>query len=290
MTQTKEKAFQALFVTDFDGTLYFGGDIHPGDRRVLEDLGKAKVLRAIATGRSLKSYRGVADAMDLPVDYLVFSSGAGLMNLATGTVEAAKTLKAEDVLTVARVLESLGLDYMIHEPIPKNHRFLYRSKDPQNTDFLQRCRLYHEYCAPLEDRHLEAPDEATQFIAILRPGQEGLEALRRELAEYSVVRTTSPLDGKSTWVEIFSRGISKSTGVAALCERYGISPRRVCAVGNDYNDMDLLEWAAWSFVPSTAPGELRSVFRIIPEDQGAALAGAARLWLGQLKRPITGSI
>lgn len=274
---------RALFVTDFDGTLYLGDHrIHPADREALERLGNEGILRAVATGRSLESYRHTASALELPVDYVIFSSGAGIVDGENGLVEAASALEPAQVHDILAVFEELGMDYMIHEPIPDNHRFYYRAKGERNTDFQRRCALYEEHCSPLPEDYARKPEPATQFIAILPPGVEGLPEVRRRLGDYSVVRTTSPLDGRSTWIEVFPRGISKSSGVARLCERHGIPREMVCAAGNDYNDLDLLQWAGWAFVPAGAPEELREAFRIIPDDGGGALSGALSLWLEQL--------
>lgn len=271
---------KALFVTDFDGTLYRGdGRIHPGDMEALHALRNAGVTRAIATGRSLESYRHTADRFRLPVDFVLFSSGAGLLDTKTGTVEGAAALEPAQVRHIITVFEDLKLDYMIHEPIPDNHRFFYRTNGRGNADFESRCALYEEHCSPLPAGFYDNPGRATQFIAILPPGKDTLEEVRRRLEGFSVVRTTSPLDGRSTWVEVFPEGISKSRGVADLCRRHGIPRERVCAAGNDYNDLDLLQWAAWSFVPDTAPEELREAFKAIPADRGSALAGAVYLWL-----------
>jgi len=288
---TDTSGTHALFVTDFDGTLYRGdGRIHPGDTEALSELGGAGVLRAVATGRSWESYRHTAEGFDLPVDYVIFSSGAGLMHPETGTIECAAALQPPQIREILSVFEELDLDYMIHEPIPDTHRFFYRAGRKKNADFERRCALYDEHCSPLPDDYLSSGSRATQFIAILPPGGlETVETVKKHLRNYSVVRTTSPLDGRSTWIEVFSKGVSKSSGVARLCTRFHISRERVCAVGNDYNDLDLLEWAAWAFVPDTAPPELRSTYRRIPDRDGAAISGAAHLWLEYLKGDLSGN-
>ena len=273
----------ALFVTDFDGTLYRGnGKIHREDMRSLHALGEAGVLRVIATGRSLESFRNTAGGFHLPVDYVLFSSGAGLVDWKTGTLERSQTLEARQVADILGVFEEFRLDYMIHEPIPDNHCFLYHLNSRGNEDFTRRCELYHEYCRPAPADYILDPRPATQLIAILPPGVNMLEKVRGRLKDFSVVRTTSPLDGHSTWVEVFPRGISKSSGIAHICSDFEIPRERVCAAGNDYNDIDLLEWAHWSFVPGSAPEELRTAFRPIPERNGSALSGAIDLWLTYL--------
>ena len=69
-----------LVVTDLDGTLLDSASrLSDVNRRTLETLGRNGVVRAVATGRSLYSARLVMHE-DFPVDYLAFSSGAGIVS------------------------------------------------------------------------------------------------------------------------------------------------------------------------------------------------------------------
>ena len=96
-----------------------------------------------------------------------------------------------------------------------------------------------------------------QFVVIFAPGNDAWKTLPAAFPEHSVVRATSPLDHQSTWMEIFPATVSKSQAAARLCQSLGIDPSRTLAVGNDYNDADLLHWAGRAVVVGNAPQELR---------------------------------
>jgi hydroxymethylpyrimidine pyrophosphatase-like HAD family hydrolase len=67
-----------LFVTDLDGTLLRSDrTFAPSDVAALRRLGERGVVRVLATGRSLYSFAKVGAAA-APIDYLVFSTGAGM--------------------------------------------------------------------------------------------------------------------------------------------------------------------------------------------------------------------
>ena len=69
-----------MVVTDLDGTLLdTQARLGSVNRQALELLGETGSLLVIATGRSLHSAESVLDA-DFPIDYLVFSSGAGILD------------------------------------------------------------------------------------------------------------------------------------------------------------------------------------------------------------------
>jgi hypothetical protein len=100
--------------------------------------------------------------------------------------------------------------------------------------------------------------------------------LRDALPAFQVIRTTSPLDGRSTWVEVFPAGVGKADAAAWLLEREGRGNTLSVAIGNDYNDLDLLEWADRAFVVSNAPAELRERYTAVASNDDGGFSEAVR--------------
>lgn len=258
------KPYSALLVSDLDGTLLDrDGAAHPRALAALRGLGDRGVLRVIATGRSLASFQRVS--FPLPIDCLVFSSGAGVLQLGgEPTLLRRAALSAAQVETAAALLQSLDLDYMIHPPVPEEHAFSYRSSTASraaNPDFWRRVALYRQSCRPLDPHDARSPSgPATQLLAITgaERGVAVWTQLRAALPELNVVRTTSPLDGSSTWLEIFAADVSKSRACSWLATAFGLEAHQAVCVGNDYNDTDLLAWGGTAFVTADAPTELRA--------------------------------
>lgn len=166
---------------------------------------------------------------------------------------------------------------MVHEPVPDNHRFVYHEAASPATDFRRRCELYQGFCREWQ------PGEgfrqgASQFVVIMPPDLGRFETLAQAAAGLSVVRTTSPLDGVSLWLEIFASGTNKSGAAALLAARLGIGPESTYALGNDFNDVDLLDWAEHACVTANAPAELRARFRVVRAHDAAGFADAVRSW------------
>jgi hydroxymethylpyrimidine pyrophosphatase-like HAD family hydrolase len=167
---------------------------------------------------------------------------------------------------------------MVHEPIPENHRFVYREVRAEDTDFRRRCEFYQGMCAPIATPTVQV-DAACQVIGILKPDPERFNRVRDRLEEFSVVRTTSPMDGHNMWMEIFPYCVSKSAGSEWLMTWLGIDvEHRTYALGNDYNDLDLLAWAAHSAVTDNAPDELKHIFEVTVSNNDHALSEAVRAW------------
>ncbi|MCK5116811.1 MAG: HAD family phosphatase [Candidatus Aegiribacteria sp.] len=287
MARDSRPAPVGIFATDFDGTLHMPGrDFHREDILALECLGRMNILRVIATGRSPFSFDRMMGERSLPVDYLVLSSGAGIQDYRTG--EFLWTASANEALTSNAVsrLRGSGYDFCVQGEFPRNHLFTYNYSSGTNPDLERRINLYAGFC-----RQIRKGDEnsaSTQIVIIVPPGrQDGVVSkVTESLGEsYNILRTTSPLDGESLWVEVFPAGVSKSSGVEWLAARFGLSGSDAAAVGNDYNDHDLLQWARHAFVVENSPEHLRTHFREVHSVNEGGVAQAARLWLietGQL--------
>jgi hydroxymethylpyrimidine pyrophosphatase-like HAD family hydrolase len=271
---------RGMVVTDLDGTLFQGERrASPSNLRALEELGRDGVLRVIATGRNLYSARRVLPD-GFPVDYLLFSSGAGVMEWRGQRLLRAVSMSGEQVERTFAVLADRGLDFMLHQPIPESHRyFYYRLSARENPDFEARMAIYAEFAVP-GDIARPPGGPACQFVVVEPPETEpsAYQGLRAALSGLTVIRTTSPLDGRSRWIEVFSPQVSKSQAAAWLARERHIERDEVLAVGNDYNDLDLLEWAPRACLVGGSPPELGERFTVISGHAEADFAAAVDAW------------
>ncbi|GIS90911.1 MAG: hypothetical protein CM1200mP20_09520 [Pseudomonadota bacterium] len=71
-------------------------------------------------------------------------------------------------------------------------------------------------------------------------------------------------------VQNFSPSIvSKSSAAAWICRENHLDADSALAVGNDYNDLDLLHWATHARVVANAPAELTDCFQPVPNPKRA---------------------
>jgi len=326
-----------MFVTDLDGTLFTDEKrIHEKDLAALESLAGAGVTRVFATGRSLYSFQKAIQAMgfsstcnDMPVDYVIFSTGAGIMECTHGAIIKKESLCAKEVLAISGYFDSMGLDYMIHRPVPDTRYFIYKKggvskeaggrgaarsnkssgsdkvrvanhlrmdghattrpsspvgvcfdpshgKEGENPDFDARIALYQEFCRPMIKGEVGDFGESTEILAIVPAcyGHELSRQVQQKFKSFSVIKATSPLDGKSIWIEVFPPQVSKSQSVAWLSRQLGVPQKHVFSVGNDYNDLDLLEWSGRGFVVNNAPEEVKREFETVASNNQCGVAEA----------------
>ncbi len=268
-----------IVVSDLDGTL-LGSDhgLSRRNRETLEALGRRGVVRVVATGRTLYSAQQVLDG-DFPIDYLVFSSGAGVLEWSTKSLMLAHDMRFEDALSIAQELMQRQLDFMLHHGVPDNHRFYYFNASGSNPDFEARCNRYGEFAQPWPQPPPRM-ERASQLLAIEpfdAPSQ--FEALEAALDRHKVILTTSPLDHSSRWIEIFPRTVSKAIASEWICGELGVDRNQALAVGNDFNDTDLLEWAPVARVVANAPAPLKNRFQTVSSNDADGFSRAVEEWL-----------
>ncbi|MCD4677565.1 MAG: Cof-type HAD-IIB family hydrolase [Desulfobacula sp.] len=274
-----------LFITDFDGTLLKDDKtISHEDIKTFEILRQKKIVIAIATGRSVYSFEKALKVIgmgkggkQLPVDYVIFSTGAGIMEFPGGKVICQKAVPSSDIGKITDYFDHRKFDYMVHKSIPDTRYFLYKFHGNHNPDFQARLALYKEYASPLGNGHTYC-EPATQVLAVIPGGadMDSIETIKKDLSGFSVIHATSPLDYKSSWIEVFHKDVSKAKAASWLIRRLGVSQKHVTSVGNDYNDLDLLSWSGKGFVVSNAPDYMKLIFKTVSSNNQCGVSGAVK--------------
>ena len=250
-----------IIFTDLDGTLFNSkNEISQENLDTLHTLGRKGITRVIVTGRSLLSATAVLPK-EFPLDFLIFSSGAGVFHHRTGKILSKKEIDADTVQEVIKYLNELDVDYMIHEPIPNNHIFDYVKSSKPCADARRRIKIYDTFAKPLEGKYIGT---ATQLLAIVGKDKSHLvDHAIENLENLSIIRATSPLDHKSIWIEIFPKGVDKGYACKKVIKNLGYRPDEVLVIGNDFNDLGMLEAFEDSFVVRNAHQDLKDRFKVV---------------------------
>lgn len=269
-----------MVLTDLDGTLLQNdSSVSATNVQTLRMLGKKNTVRVAATGRTLYSARKVLSG-DFPVDYLIFSSGAGIYDWHKQTLIHSNQLGHKDISLVAELFNNMDLDYTIHHPIPENHCFFWFASSKPTSDFLTRVKMYEGYTFCGDYRQIKS---ATQFLAVSLDGERIIDKIKKPLSHLSIIRATSPLDHNHTWIEVFPMNVSKGHAADWLCKALNISKSNTMSIGNDYNDLHMLHWTASSYVVKNATSALHNnkQFTLVPSNQDNGFSHAVDHWLNK---------
>lgn len=259
-------------ITDLDGTvLPRGGTVSPANLEAFRQAGRAGMVRIIATGRNLyAAFKALPQ--DFPIDYLIFSSGAGILRWSNRRMLFAGHIGQNETRQIAGYLWNNNINFTIQREIPDNHYFYYTSIYPRHEDYVRRTEAYAPFGSLIHSPS-EIQGKASHFIVILDLLQLRLfEQIRSDLNRYSVVHSTSPFDNRSVWLEIFAPGIHKGSACRRLLQQLDIRPSDCAGLGNDYNDVDFLQLCGQAFLVANAPQRLKNGYKSVDSDQNNGFA------------------
>lgn len=266
-----------LVATDLDGTfLKNDKSISKENLDTLKSLGEKGILRVVATGRNLQKTQEVI-ASHVPFDYIVFSSGAGVYDWKNEKLLFYQNLNKLVVQQLSDYLVARDLNFHLFKPVPENFKCWYFRGSVPCSEF-ERYFDYHQSYSEelLANQNLDS--EACQFLVVFPNDPDRFHSLKEDIQEnfpeVKVVRTSSPLETDYIWMEIFHHSVSKGNGVRFLCDWLNIGHEYTLGIGNDFNDMDLLEFTNFSYIVENGPDELKELFLPALSNEDSAFARA----------------
>ncbi|MCW0484146.1 HAD family hydrolase [Gaoshiqia sediminis] len=263
-----------LVATDLDGTLLRNDkSISPDDLRMLELLGERNILRVVATGRNLKKVREVIPD-HVPFDYVAFSSGAGIYDCLKRELIYYQNIQQGTVNRILELLITKDLNFHLFRPVPNNFRCWYHRGKEFCHEF-ERYFGFHNSVSEALPNSGQVNSDACQFLVMFRDAAQfhDLKAeLEHQCEDIKVLRASSPLDSGYVWMEIFHRTVSKGNAIRFLCEHRQILPETTFGIGNDYNDLDLLDFTSFSYLTDNGPEELKARYRYAPSNEENAFS------------------
>lgn len=268
-----------LVATDLDGTfLKSDRTISEKNLEALRRLGEKDIIRVVATGRNLKKVKEVIP-QNTPFDYIVYSSGAGVLNWKEQKEMFHQNILQSSSQKLLNYFIQRNISFHAFFPAPENHNHWYFRGDNSCEEFERYFTFNKAYSYELNTADLPQT-ELCQFLVIIKENKFRFENLKKDIESLCnhirVIRTTSPITEGYIWIEIFHQSVSKGNGVKHICDLLGISREQTFGIGNDFNDLDLLEFTEYSFLTENAPSEIISYYPNAPTNNNDAFAYAVQ--------------
>ena len=286
-----------LLALDLDGTLLNSrGKVPEANRNAIRAAEDAGVLVTIATGRRFRDGRPVGIELELNAP-LVTHNGALLKYAVSLETVAASLLATETALEIVRVGNEFGGDALVSaDPHGKGTLLYHRLSD--NNVPLQR---YVEWAKRLHG--LEAEEAVTRvenLSDVLREHEvihisfsgtcermtAMTEVLTQELGDTVMLLPTIYPKLDFTLIDILPPDASKGKGVEKLALLNGLSPENVMAIGDNFNDVEMLEFAGTGVVMGNADPSLLErgeFYTTVSNDENGVAAAIERFILKEEK-------
>jgi Cof subfamily protein (haloacid dehalogenase superfamily) len=233
-----------LVALDVDGTIVNGENVlSDAVRDAVVAIHDAGIATVISTGRAIPGVMDTVGKLGLTDGLAVASNGAVVF--AYDPVEVVHSVTFDAADAVRRVLEQvpdaivaveqLGTGFRVNRPFPE-------------TEFAGQFVI--------DDVESLIADPVTRVV---------IRSIDHTPAEFTAIvhdlglTGTNYFIGYSAWLDLAPEGVSKASGLDVVCERLGVSPADVLAVGDGNNDLEMLQWAGRGVAMGQSPDAVKAV-------------------------------
>lgn len=262
-----------LIALDMDGTL-LDADHHtipPRNISALRAAAERGIHIAIASGRSWSLVREHAEILGC-VDLAITANGAYALDTRRGEALASFPMDPRQCVDIIHILRRRGLFYELYIG-PDNYM--------DEGDLEQAAGLgFSARFMEMFRRNTTLVPDVAQVAAQGQPGKFDIfyvppadrEQVAQEIAATGPLAFTSPL-GEN--MELNAPGVHKGRALAAVAQRLGLDPEQVMAFGDADNDLEMLDFAHWSFAMGNAADAVKAAARFQTGPNYAAGVGQA---------------
>ncbi|HXX43113.1 MAG TPA: Cof-type HAD-IIB family hydrolase [Candidatus Acidoferrales bacterium] len=250
-----------LIAMDIDGTLLDSqSQLSPDNAQTIAEAASRGIDIVIVTGRRYNSARLIAEQLPCEVE-LIVSNGA-LVKSKSGTTHLRSLLPAETARRVVDATEEFRQMSGVIFDRPAENQVIFERIDwdgPFVGPYLRRHRTQVAEVAPLANcLNGEDPVEV-MFIGECAPvsaARERLESLEFR-SDFTIAVTEYPRTGFS-FMDVLGRGVTKGSALEQWARRKGIPRENVMAIGDNWNDREMLEYAGLPVVMGNSIAGLKS--------------------------------
>lgn len=237
-----------LVAVDIDGTLV-GEDLVIRDniRRALHQCAQQGLVVTLATGRMFQSTKPYAEKLGLDVPLITYN-GALVKHSGTGEVYHHRTIPLELAHEIVRLCKELGL-----------HLHTYVDDEYYVEEYSDWSRRYEEISGvtghAVGDLEKFLTREPTKFIISEEPEklEQYIDYLWEKLSPKLYLARSRPI-----FLEILHPSVSKLEGLRFLGECLGIQLSEMMAIGDAYNDVEMLKGVGLGVAMGNAPPDVQA--------------------------------
>ena len=241
-----------LIVSDFDGTLVReDGSISTRNKEAIEEYIAAGGVFVISTGRLPSGILSRANELGLK-GKICCCQGAIILDIQTEEVIFEGRISLESTVSVCEKMEELGLHIQVYDLWD-----YYCNMDDEPLrlyEAITKTKATLVLDRPLSSLLKEKGIGAYKLLAMIEP--EKSDALLEQLAAENFVGCTVTKSADFL-VEVVNKNYSKGTAISFLAEHYGIPADKVIAVGDQCNDIEMIEKAGLGIAVANADTRLK---------------------------------
>lgn len=258
-----------LVAIDMDGTLLNSQHvIVPQNIPVIKAASARGVKIVLSTGRPLSGLRAELKTLGITdEDQYVVAFNGSLVQSVTGQVLSSTTFSYDDYLDLVALSKAYDLSLCI-----ENNDAIYTTSHNLNHTIAAESYLLN---LPLKIRDLaEIPHDLRMPKCMFIDDPEKIDRLLAELDPALTTRFNF-LRSDANYIDVMPKAATKGTGLAHLTDYLKIKPADVMAIGDQHNDLAMLDFAGTAVAMGNGIPEVKKIADFVTgvnDDGGVAQA------------------
>ena len=232
-----------LLAVDIDGTLLDpAGRLSPRVRAAVDKACAAGVTVVVATGRRYRTSRAIAEDAGLS-SYVICQHGTHIRRMSDDSLVWSAPFEKDAARAVVEVMIEHGFEPRVFlDGFDREMDFLIITGLPQPKEMFG-----YTGTAWRVAKEIEVPDGMAIMVVASFGGVDALEPALDEIRALGGGRVTAHVinpPGAPYWcLEAMSPRAGKGSALLVLAKRLDVKPEETAAVGDDINDVDMIEKA-----------------------------------------------
>lgn len=269
-----------LLALDIDGTLLTSQKaVSTRTRQAIDAAREAGVHLVLVTGRRYPAAREVARLLGGEIPLILHN---GALVVQDGQVLRCRPLARETARRAIELGRIHGADPVVHHGRQAEGRLLVEGVQPSNTLLVYYLDKSHQDVTVVADLLVEIVFDPIQVM--FGGALAGMDAFLPQLASglgrsARIERTVYPRDGVGL-LDVLQPGVNKAEALLYLQERWGLRADETVAIGDNWNDHEMLAQAGLGLVMGNAdPAMLRLGLPVLPTNDQDGVAVAIERYL-----------
>ncbi len=248
-----------LLAIDIDGTLINSQfQISPADLAAVRRAYEEGVEIVVATGRRHRFAMPIAQ--QLGFDHWLISSNGAITRSLAGETFHRDFLPIETARAICRAMQEFRGNIVLTFDTDEKGALALERLDELNSviqRWLEKNLQYIDFVVPIENCLTREPVQA-MFCGSIPRMHMALDALATAGLEKQInILRTEYIERDLSIVDVLNQGCSKGHALARWADYRGIPRDQVMAIGDNFNDIEMLEYAGQPFIMANASEELR---------------------------------
>lgn len=256
-----------IIAIDIDGTLTAsGGVIGPRTLGALRTAAHAGIEIVIATGRRYSYAMPMVAALELPPAAVMISSNGSVVRTVGGKLLERTLMPVETARLICRQLSDFTGSIVFTFDVEGRGSLVIESMETLSHAIGRWIQVNLESIETVEPLIEAFADGRCPIQGMLAGGMERMQVARERLmdetlplAEEITVHRTEYPERDLSIVDLLPVGCSKGVALERLAAMQGVARDDVMAIGDNWNDLEMLNWAGRAVVMQNAPVELREI-------------------------------